>query len=277
MRATTVACRRGDRARARSMRTGASLPRVALAMVALIASILTPAGSLRAQTVHGTVLDETNDIPVPGASMELLTRSGNRVSESIANDLGRFALKVPEAGEYFLHVQRLGYEPMTSLLLEIGVDRNYDLELAVRPAPLPIGDIRVTVRGEQVRLWVRQIVGMDPSSLSGKVVMGEELERIRESSSDIVSMMRWAHLAATVTYSFDKGVCVMARAMGCAKVMLDGAPFPLELFDTIDPYTIGAIVFLRPIDSGILFGSNLGRSGTLLLFSEGYVSREQTP
>ena len=89
-------------------------------------------------------------------------------------------------------------------------------------------------------------------------------------------MMRWAQLAATVTYSFDKGVCVMARAMGCAKVMLDGAPFPLELFDTIDPYTIGAIVFLRPIDSGILFGSNLGRSGTLLLFSEGYVSREQT-
>jgi len=73
-------------------------------MVALIASILTPAGSLRAQTVRGRVLDETNDIPVPGASVELLTRSGNRVSESIANDLGRVALKVPEAGEYFVHV-----------------------------------------------------------------------------------------------------------------------------------------------------------------------------
>ena len=102
MRATTVACRLGDRARARSMRTGASLPRVALAMVALIASNLTPAGSLRAQTVHGTVLDETNDIPVPGASVELLTRSGNRVSESIANDLGLFGPNLGRSGTLLL-------------------------------------------------------------------------------------------------------------------------------------------------------------------------------
>ena len=203
MRATTVACRRGDRVPARSTSAVALRSRLILALVALLA----------------------------------LT--------------------------------------VTSLLLEIGVDRDYDLELVVQPAPVPIGEIRVSVRGQQVRRWVRQIIGMDPSSLGGKVVMGEDLDRIRESSSDIVSMMRWAQLAATVTYSFDEGICIVARARGCAKVMLDGARFPSELFDTIDPYSIGAIVFLGPIDSGLLVGPNLGRSGTLLLFTERYVSREQ--
>ena len=77
------------------------------------------------------------------------------------------------------------------------------------------------------------------------------------------------------TVLFDEGICIVARARGCAKVMLDGAPFPSELFDTIDPYSIGAIVFLGPVDSGLLVGPNLGRSGTLLLFTERYVSRER--
>ena len=39
----------------------------------------------------------------------------------------------------------------------------------------------------------------------------------------------------------------------------------------------GALVFLLPVDSGVLFGTGVGADGVLLLFSEGYMSREQKP
>jgi len=118
---------------------------------------------------------------------------------------------------------------------------------------------------------------MNPSALGGKVFLGDDLEEIRASTTNIVSMMRWAQLGATVTYSFDDGICIMVRSRGCARVMLDGAPFPRELFDTLDPYSLGAVVFLRPVDTGVLFGTGDGAAGVLLLFSEGYMSREQEP
>ena len=48
-------------------------------------------------------------------------------------------------------------------------------------------------------------------------------------------------------------------------------------FETLDPYSLGALVFLRPVDTGVLFGTGDGAAGVLLLFTEGYMSREQTP
>ena len=247
------------------------------ALVTLLAAGLNQAGSLRAQTVLGTVLDETNDVPVSAANVALLARSGARVSESIADSVGRFALEVPEPGEYFIEVERLGYQEMTSLLLQIGVDRDYDLELVIRPQPIQLDELRVTVSSQKVYQLVRQIVGMNVSAVGGTVLLGDDLDEVREATTDIVSMIRWAQLGATITYSFDEGICISVRSRGCATLMLDGAPYPLELFETLDPYSLGALVFLRPVDTGVLFGTGVGAAGVLLLFTEDFTSREPRP
>ena len=45
---------------------------------------------------------------------------------------------------------------MTSLLLQIDVDRDYDVELLVRPAPIQLDELQVSVRNRQVYRWVNQ-------------------------------------------------------------------------------------------------------------------------
>ncbi|MCH7533643.1 MAG: hypothetical protein IIB36_18045 [Gemmatimonadetes bacterium] len=99
------------------------------ALVTLLAIGLNPAGSLEAQTVRG-----------------------------------RFALEVPESGEYFIRVERLGYQAMTSLLLQIGVDRDYDLGLVIRPEPIQLDELRVTVRSQEVCAWLTQACFSAPAT-----------------------------------------------------------------------------------------------------------------
>lgn len=61
-------------------------------------------------------------------------------------------------------MERLGHKGMTSLFLQIGVDRDYELELGIRPQPIQLDELRVTVRSQEVCAWLTQACFSAPAT-----------------------------------------------------------------------------------------------------------------
>jgi hypothetical protein len=229
-----------------------------------------------AQDLTGRVLEEGTDTPVPMAGVYLLDRRGRVVRRTLADGLGRFSLEVPRTADYYLRVEGFGYRTLTSLLLRIPEDRAYELDLEVRPEPVMIDPLEVTVRNDVAVRQVRRLLGSNPAALGGKVLLGRELDRLKRQDRDLVYLLRYANLPGVTVGTGSYGTCVQTRG-ACARVYFDGVQIPRSAVDTVDPYALGAVVLLDASEAGVLFGTADDRSGsagaTLLLFTRGFLAR----
>ena len=93
---------------------------------------------LEAQSVRGTLVEESSEIPIEGAFVVLLDRSDSTVAGTLTNDVGVFVLQAPAAGRYAVRAQRIGYDSFSSLPLSLtlGPPLQYRLEMPVRPVEL---------------------------------------------------------------------------------------------------------------------------------------------
>lgn len=244
--------------------------------LALALGIALPSPPVMAQSLTGRVLEEGTDTPVPMAGVYLLDRRGRVVRRTLADGLGRFSLEVPRTADYYLRVEGFGYRTLTSLLLRIPQDRAYQLDLEVRPEPVMIDPLEVTVRNDAAVRQVRRLLGSDPSALGGKVLMGSELDRLKRQDRDLVFLLRYADLPGVTVNTGSQGTCVRTRG-ACARVYFDGVQIPQSAVDTVDPYVLGAVVLLDASEAGVLFGTADDRSAsaaaTLLLFTRSYLAR----
>lgn len=235
-----------------------------------------PAQPTVAQNLTGRVLEEGSETPVPMAGVYLLDRRGRIVRRTLADGLGRFSLEVPRTDEYYLRVEGFGYRTLTSLLLRIPEDRAYQLDLEVRPEPVMIDPLEVTVRNDAAVRQVRHLLGSNPAALGGKVLIGPQLDRLKRQDRDLVFLLRYADLPGVTVSTGDYGTCIRTRG-ACARVYFDGVQIPQSAIDTVDPYALGAVVLLDPSEAGVLFGTADDRSSsagsTLLLFTRGYLAR----
>lgn len=246
--------------------------------VAMCAAVLLGLGprAAGAQDLRGRVVEEETGFPVPLAAVYLLDPGFEEVSSVLADTLGAFVIRIPRAGEYHLRAERIGYRRLETHLVRVEDDRDYDLDLVVAREPIVLEPLEVTVHSDVVSRFVRRTLGMDPASVSGKVVGGSDLDRLRVPGRDIVSVLRWANLPAMVQYG-KAGVCVRSLRLSmhpCARVFLDDVPLRPEFVETVDPESLGAVVYLREIDSAVLFGAGYDQSGggVLLLFTRGYLA-----
>lgn len=149
-------------------------PGVALSAAWLAAALM--AGAAEGQTVRGTVVDGVNGRPVSLAGVSLLDHQRNHVVVAVTDSLGRYTVPVPEGGEYFLVAQRFGYRDMISPLLAVSDTMAYELDLELRPEPLGLGGVQVTVRNEEVTRWLTREFGINPSAAFGfRLLQGERL------------------------------------------------------------------------------------------------------
>ena len=128
------------------MRATLLLPLLALAFACAL-----PAG---AQTVHGTLVDESGGGGVAGALVVLADASGTTWARALTDAAGRFSLRAPAPGRYTLRAERVGHRAASmDVLLE--AHRRAEVRLATRPEPfvLPpvdvVADRRCTVRPGQ--------------------------------------------------------------------------------------------------------------------------------
>jgi hypothetical protein len=237
---------------------------------------------LTAQVIRGTVLDAKNDRPVPMAAVQLMDGDRNSLLVAMSDSLGRYALVVPDSGAYFLVAQRFGYEDMVSPLLAISGSRAYDLDLELRPEPLGLGEITVTVRNEQAVAWLTREFGVNPSGAFGfRLLQGDRLAAAKvKGKLGPTETLRWLYVpvshgpacvsinstpravrggwrgprqgpfgepgsAPAGTASAEKAAAAAAEGSDrCGSLMVNDRPLPNEDLESIDMSSIAVIVTL---------------------------------
>jgi len=223
-----------------------------------------------AQQIRGRILDEANGSGVPVAGVFLLTQGRDVVSSALSDAEGRYALEVPTTGEYILLVQRLGYFPTESPLVEVSGDRSYDVDLSVRPEPIRIEGLEVEIPMERQNTWAKDRLRFmnrgwgvdDPVTAYGfRLITGLRLEEAKMRSKDTLDLLRWVYVPI---YNSVAGLCVQGRpsfsrggagrAMGvhdepaptptCGSVFLDGESLPGEHVEGLDLRSINAVMIV---------------------------------
>lgn len=214
----------------------------------------------RAQTLRGTVFDAANGRPVQMAAVYLLDSERHPVTLAIADSLGRYNLEVPDSAEYYLYAQRLGYFEVESPLVIISARRDYELDLELRPEPIALDPLDVTVRNEEFVDWWRLEYGVDPATIPGfRLIQGTRLEEARLRGADNTETLRFLYVPIT----HGQKVCIgftprperggwhrappnpaevpKAQPESCGRLYVDGRWLPNEHIESIDMATIAVI------------------------------------
>jgi hypothetical protein len=229
-------------------------------MVGAATVLIAVAPGARAQTVRGTVLDAANGTPVQMAAVYLLDSARRPVTLAIADSLGRYRLEVPDSAEYYLFAERLGYFEVESPLVIISTRRDYDLDLELRPEPIALDPLEVTVRNEDFIDWWRLEYGVNAATVPGfRLIQGTRLEEAKLRAADNTETLRFLYIPVT----HGQEVCVgftprperggwhrappnpaevpKAQPESCGRLYVDGRWLPNEHIESIDIENIALI------------------------------------
>jgi hypothetical protein len=223
--------------------------------VAMLASLCWPCG-LSAQWIHGRVIDESSEKPVQAATVYLrLGSTEEPMGMAIADAEGRFSLKIPREGEYRILAESLGYLQLRSPLLALPGAGSSEVQLELRPEPLGLDPVIVTVRNEAMEAWFRRERGINPHSMFGfRALQGERLEEAKARSDDNTNLLRWLY----IPISHGREVCVgvpprpprrystktekAGSVDRCGNLFVDGMRVPNEHIEAVDKSSIIAVI-----------------------------------
>jgi hypothetical protein len=118
-----------------------------------------------AQILRGRVVEAVTETGIPGATLQLLDRDGKSVSSTIAGTGGAFVLSAPEAADYTVTVEHIGYARFSHgpVRLDDEEAAEMTLRLAIEVIPLNPLDVEVEARVrklERVGFYDRKRLGL---------------------------------------------------------------------------------------------------------------------
>jgi hypothetical protein len=121
--------------------------------LAAAAALLPVAGSARAQTVQGRVVELPGEDPIAGALVALVDTAGREVARSATSPSGGFVLAAGTAGRYHVLIRQIGQQPWRSPVFALAAGATYPVTLQVdaQPYELPM----LTVEARRSRCGVR--------------------------------------------------------------------------------------------------------------------------
>jgi hypothetical protein len=234
-----------------------------LAVVFTLAGVHAGSGlEASAQTIRGRVLDEDRGAPISIAGVYLLDEARDVRARALADSAGRFVLRVPKSGRYYLAAQRIGHIDTESPLVIVSAEREYEVDLSLRPEPIRLDGLEVEVPLLRQNRWARdRLVYMDskhwgsnPVEVLGfRLILGAPLEEAKLKSADALEMLRWAYvpifnnlegLCVEMRPEFDRRGGVSQRV--CGTTFLDGIPIPPEHIEALDTRSINAVMIVPP-------------------------------
>lgn len=115
-----------------------------VSVLAAMALLSLPAG-VETQEISGRLLDLDTDRPVPLGLVMMYTESGDSISSTISDGLGRFRVESPEPGSFVLVAAALGYEETRAGIFELGEGASMEVEYRLPSQPLPMDAFLVSV------------------------------------------------------------------------------------------------------------------------------------
>ncbi|HUQ80571.1 MAG TPA: carboxypeptidase regulatory-like domain-containing protein [Gemmatimonadaceae bacterium] len=98
----------------------------------------------RAQVVRGTVVDEASGRAMPGIVVVLLDSVGARLGGVLADDAGRYAIRISTPGRYAVRAERIGYRAIAPTPVQVAAGQTVELRLITRPIPIALSAVKVT-------------------------------------------------------------------------------------------------------------------------------------
>ena len=114
---------------------------LAVALVGVAMPVL-----LDGQVVRGTVVDDSTEAALEGAIVTLMGRTGAGHT-AVTDSAGRFTLIGSGAGQYALHVTRIGYRAVETPSVVLGGFDTVHVAIRVAVAAIPLAPLTVTARG----------------------------------------------------------------------------------------------------------------------------------
>jgi hypothetical protein len=117
--------------------------RTAFAVFAIFAGCGVSPASLRAQTIRGTLLERDSNRPINLGFVVLLTESGDSITSTITNRMGRFEVASPDPGNFLLLAAALGHRETTVGVFELGEGGELSVEFRIPVEPLTLDGLLV--------------------------------------------------------------------------------------------------------------------------------------
>lgn len=150
----------------------------------LLTLVAVDAAPLEAQTVRGRLLESGRETPVGSGMVVLLTETNAVIDRTVTDEEGRFVLRAPDPGSYFIRAEALGYRSKTDGILELGEGGEITIAFYLRPEPLEMEGIRATGERDLIELGRRRFLEGQGfyerlERGFGEFVTPEEIERRR--------------------------------------------------------------------------------------------------
>lgn len=222
--------------------------------------------------MRGELLDESNEEPVPEATLTLRSRDGEEVAQAVSDSAGHFALPAPGPGEYRIEAVRIGYEELRTPLLRLDGEEVPGVEILLRPLPVPLEGFDVVGRATEQHL---SMLGLRAEDLGNRLVTRDEIEDV--PARHLGDVLRHQNIAGLNVIEPEQAVgqfrlCLALRRARrgngksrCALVVLNGQVVSGDLLELVPPEFVETIVVLHPVQAARLYGT-LGGAGAVLLF-----------
>jgi Carboxypeptidase regulatory-like domain len=227
------------------------------------------------QTLAGRTVEEGRNVPVPGALVFLVDRDGKHRAEARSDSLGRFWLTPPEAGAYQVEARRFGYETTRSPLLALKAEGHVAVDLTMRPAPIGLAGIEVSVERQAEDLLGR--FGLTPARLGDRWIDHDAIAKmpLLTGPGEVITQRGIAGLGVddcgATTVKCDLCVHFFRANTGiglktCALLVLNGVAVPPDVAEFLDPLDLEAIAVLKPEDATTFYGER-GVGGVVLMWT----------
>jgi hypothetical protein len=223
--------------------------------------------SLGAQLFEGRVVDEEDGRPIATALVRLLTPELEALALVVADELGYYRIQVPGPGRYHLAAERIGFDPVTSHLLEVtDPEGTYSIDIGMRSVPLPLSGFVVTAeRFAEIERGIAHEIGALPKSLRVPPLMRPDIEAHLDKAHNLTDVVRWSDVPSITVQETKDGPCFQWRLRQCIEVYLNGFHIDPAFVDALPLDMLETIVFVMPSES-IVYGS-----GAVLLYTEGWI------
>jgi len=143
---------------------------------ALAVALMVLPGALHAQLIRGRIVDAGTGLPIPFATVSLVSEEGVELRAGIANADGRFHLTAPVSGSHYMYAEGLGYLTSFEGPLSLTSADTLDVEFSLRAVPIEMDSLRVRAEPrprqlEVVGFFQRKELGL------GTFIEEEEIQR----------------------------------------------------------------------------------------------------
>jgi len=202
------------------------------------------------RTYHGTVVDATNDEPLPGATV--MPVGGG---QGVASDVdGRFTITVPSRVKE-IQVSYVGFVSVTVNLTD-------NLIVRLQPSESVLEDLMVVAYGTTTKeAFTGSAAVLDATKIENSQV-SNPLNALSGRVAGVQLTNASGQPGSTTPAIRIRGISSL-NAGNSPLVIVDGAPFPGDL-NTINPADIASMTLLKDAASNALYGAR-GANGVILI------------